>query len=347
MLTGYRDGHPLMARDGEPFYPFGEGFDASLTQRIEAMARRRTFEYGVDRTRVRRCSPARSSRTVSPRNTIRGWIKAFQRDGLRGQLVDGAQRPSRQVSKVIDRRDSCGWSWGEPRPSTAPEQGQPGRDRATHPGQVRSKRGSTTSTFQRIAQQYLSTCRASLPRPDHRGTRPPRSARTPPVSTTPTHPGHFAVDVTLRQPGLGRRLRARLLGRDHHIISDPHPPRGRLPSRASVRQLARGVASPCTTRSGFSMVVEGHDHRTTSVVRHPGPSTSATAPRHRARQPRPHQPRGAGTPRNPASPSSRCGPTTVKIFLSAPVLLAPRLGRRLMPGRARALRTTTFWSGAL
>ncbi|MFZ1618425.1 MAG: hypothetical protein WAT41_13830, partial [Flavobacteriales bacterium] len=34
ILTGYRDGHPLMARDGEPFYPFGEGFGVSLTKRI-------------------------------------------------------------------------------------------------------------------------------------------------------------------------------------------------------------------------------------------------------------------------------------------------------------------------
>lgn len=38
VLTGYRDGHSLMARDGEPFHPFGEGFGVSLTGRIEAMA---------------------------------------------------------------------------------------------------------------------------------------------------------------------------------------------------------------------------------------------------------------------------------------------------------------------
>jgi len=38
-LTGLQDGHPLMAREGEPFYPFGEGFGVSLTKRVEAMAR--------------------------------------------------------------------------------------------------------------------------------------------------------------------------------------------------------------------------------------------------------------------------------------------------------------------
>ena len=95
VVTGYRDGHPLMAREGEPFYPFGEGFDASLTQRIEAMARQLTFEYGVDRTRVRRVLAGEIIKNgVSP-NTIRGWIKAFQRDGLRG-LVDGRKTKGRQ-----------------------------------------------------------------------------------------------------------------------------------------------------------------------------------------------------------------------------------------------------------
>lgn len=38
-LTGLQDGHQLMAREGEPFYPFGEGFGVSLTKRVEAMAR--------------------------------------------------------------------------------------------------------------------------------------------------------------------------------------------------------------------------------------------------------------------------------------------------------------------
>ena len=79
VLTAYRDGHPLMARDGEPFYPFGEGFGVSLTQRIEAMSRQLTFEYGVDRTRVRRVLAGEIIKNgVSP-NTIRGWIKAFKR----------------------------------------------------------------------------------------------------------------------------------------------------------------------------------------------------------------------------------------------------------------------------
>ena len=83
VLTAYQDGHPLMARDGEPFYPFGEGFGVSLTKRIEAMARQLTFEYGVDRIRVRRLLAGEIVKNgVSP-NTIRGWIKAFQRDGLR------------------------------------------------------------------------------------------------------------------------------------------------------------------------------------------------------------------------------------------------------------------------
>ncbi len=103
ILTGYRDGHPLMARNGEPFHPFGEGYGESETKRINAMARQLTFEYSVDRMRVRRVLAGEIVKNSVSANTIRGWIKAFKRDGLRG-LVDGRKTRGRQGFEVIDPR---------------------------------------------------------------------------------------------------------------------------------------------------------------------------------------------------------------------------------------------------
>jgi hypothetical protein len=92
-----------MAREGEPFFPFGEGFGASLTKRIEAMARQLTFEYSVDRVRVRRLLAGEVSKNSVAANTIRGWIKAWKAQGLRG-LVDGRKTKGRQGFDVIDPR---------------------------------------------------------------------------------------------------------------------------------------------------------------------------------------------------------------------------------------------------
>jgi hypothetical protein len=103
ILTAYRDGHPLMARDGEPFFPFGEGYGVSLTKRIETMARQLTFEYSVDRMRVRRVLTGEIVKNSVSANTLRGWIKAFKREGLRG-LVDGRKTKGRQGFEVIDPR---------------------------------------------------------------------------------------------------------------------------------------------------------------------------------------------------------------------------------------------------
>jgi len=195
VLTGYRDGHPLMAREGEPFYPFGEGFDASLTQRIEAMARQLTFEYGVDRTRVRRVLAGEIIKNgVSP-NTIRGWIKAWQRDGLRG-LVDGRKTKGRQGFEVIDPRfvrivdeELAAFDGTKSKVSMVEIERrilvrlkQEGIDDIDLP--------------QRITQQYLSTRFAALGRTtkQHKTTSLRRNAAR--ANYPATHPGHFAVDVT-------------------------------------------------------------------------------------------------------------------------------------------------------
>lgn len=195
VLTGYRDGHPLMAREGEPFYPFGEGFDASLTQRIEAMARQLTFEYGVDRTRVRRVLAGEIIKNgVSP-NTIRGWIKAWQRDGLRG-LVDGRKTKGRQGFEVIDPRfvrmvdeELSAFDGTKSRVSLVEIERrilvrlkQEGIDDIDLP--------------QRITQQYLSTRFAALGRTTKQHKTASIRKNAARSNYPATHPGHFAVDVT-------------------------------------------------------------------------------------------------------------------------------------------------------
>ena len=121
VLTGYRDGHPLMAREGEPFYPFGKGFDASLTQRIEAMARQLTFEYGVDRTRVRRVLAGEIIRTACPRT--RSAAGSRRGSAMASVGWSTGARPRDGKASRSSTRDSCGWSTRSSRPSTAPRAG--------------------------------------------------------------------------------------------------------------------------------------------------------------------------------------------------------------------------------
>jgi len=194
-LTSFQDGHPLMAREGEPFYPFGEGFGVSLTKRVEAMARQLTFEYGVDRQRVRRLLADEVARnSVSP-NTIRAWIRAWRRDGLRG-LVDGRKTKNRQGFEVIDPRlvriaDE----------EFAQFDGNKSKVNLVEIERrilVRLKEESIDDIDlpQRITQQYLSTRYAALgdTTRQHKSAVLRRNASR--CNYPATHPGHFAVDVT-------------------------------------------------------------------------------------------------------------------------------------------------------
>lgn len=54
VLTGYRDGHAELARQGEPRPPFGEGFGASEAARCRAMAIALQHESAGDRALQRR-----------------------------------------------------------------------------------------------------------------------------------------------------------------------------------------------------------------------------------------------------------------------------------------------------
>lgn len=195
VLTAYRDGHPLMAREGEPFYPFGEGFGVSLTKRLEAMARQLTFEYSVDRKRVRRVLAGEVAKNGVSSQTIRGWIKAFKKDGLRG-LVDGRKTKGRQGFEVIDPRfvrivddELAGFD------GTRSKINLVELERRVL---VRLKRDGLDDINlpQRITQQYLSTRFAALGHTTKQHKSSALRKNSARSNYPSTHPGHFAVDVT-------------------------------------------------------------------------------------------------------------------------------------------------------
>ncbi|MGO0577703.1 hypothetical protein [Ornithinimicrobium panacihumi] len=101
VATGYRYGLPELAQPGEPFYPFGPTFGASVSARIRAMSRLISYERTVDRIITRRVYEGQiKSGRVAPR-TIHDWYRAYERDPWRG-LVDGRKVRGKQGFEVLD-----------------------------------------------------------------------------------------------------------------------------------------------------------------------------------------------------------------------------------------------------
>ncbi|WP_256838928.1 hypothetical protein [Ornithinimicrobium faecis] len=99
--TGYRYGLPELAQPGEPFYPFGPTYGASLTAQVRAMSQLIGFERTIDRVTMRRVYEGQITRaTVTPR-TIHKWYRAYERDPWRG-LVDGRKIRGKQGFEVLD-----------------------------------------------------------------------------------------------------------------------------------------------------------------------------------------------------------------------------------------------------
>jgi len=103
IVTGYRDGLADFARPGEPFHPFGEGYDVSLTVRIRRMARQLSVERSADRIIMRRVQAGELISESVSESTVRLWVKAWQREGLRG-LVDGRKTKGVQGFDALDPR---------------------------------------------------------------------------------------------------------------------------------------------------------------------------------------------------------------------------------------------------
>jgi putative transposase len=100
ILTGYRDGHPAFAREGEPRSPFGPGFGVSEHKRCIEMAKQLNLEAKFDRDLQRRVADGDLKSGGVSDQTIRRWVREFKRDGLLA-LIDGRTvRPSKSFDRI-------------------------------------------------------------------------------------------------------------------------------------------------------------------------------------------------------------------------------------------------------
>ena len=100
ILTGYRDGHPAFAREGEPRSPFGPGYGVSEHKRCIEMAKQLNLEAKFDRERQRRVADGDIRSAGVSDQTIRRWVREFKKDGLLA-LIDGrAVRPSHSYDRI-------------------------------------------------------------------------------------------------------------------------------------------------------------------------------------------------------------------------------------------------------
>lgn len=101
VVTGFRDGHPALARDGEPFHPYGPNSGASLQQRCQRMASELTRERELDRRRQRRILAGELKDKSVSTSSIKVWVKAWQTNGLLG-LVDGRKMRAVAGFELLD-----------------------------------------------------------------------------------------------------------------------------------------------------------------------------------------------------------------------------------------------------
>lgn len=102
ILTGYRWGHRRFAQPGEPFPPFGDT-DTSIYQRCERMARLLSYENESDRVMIRRVQDGELRSNQVSVNTVRDWVRKWQKHGLRG-LVDKRSTRGSQGFDALDER---------------------------------------------------------------------------------------------------------------------------------------------------------------------------------------------------------------------------------------------------
>ncbi|WP_224112515.1 Mu transposase C-terminal domain-containing protein [Mycobacterium avium] len=102
ILTGYRDGHPAFARQGEPRSPFGPGFGISEHKRCIAMAKQLNLEAKFDRDLQRRVANGDLKSGGVSDQTIRRWVREFKRNGLLA-LIDGRAVRARNSYDRIDQ----------------------------------------------------------------------------------------------------------------------------------------------------------------------------------------------------------------------------------------------------
>lgn len=99
--TGFREGLAELAQTGEPFWPFGESFGVSLTERYKAMSRVISFERSVDRTIMQRIYDGEIQNASVASRTLHRWDTDWVREGL-GGLVDGRSVRDKQGFEALN-----------------------------------------------------------------------------------------------------------------------------------------------------------------------------------------------------------------------------------------------------
>ncbi|OPX11848.1 integrase [Mycobacterium sp. AT1] len=103
IMTGYRDGHPELARPGEPRPPFGPFFGMSESRRCFAMAVLLGYEGQDDRKAQRRVRDGEIISAAYNPTTLRNWVRAWKNGGLR-PLIDGRSLRQSMSWELIDAR---------------------------------------------------------------------------------------------------------------------------------------------------------------------------------------------------------------------------------------------------
>lgn len=99
--TGFREGLAELAQPGEPFWPFGDSYGVSLTERYKAMSRVVSFERTVDRTIMQRVYDGEIKSPLISARTFQRWDTLWVRDGL-GGVVDGRSIRDKQGFDALD-----------------------------------------------------------------------------------------------------------------------------------------------------------------------------------------------------------------------------------------------------
>lgn len=102
ILTGYREGHPRLARPGEPRPPYGPS-GASENQRCNAMAAELNTGAQLDRKVRGRLQDGETRPAQYSQSTIRLWVRNFKQRGLPALIDERSTRQSKSWDLIDER----------------------------------------------------------------------------------------------------------------------------------------------------------------------------------------------------------------------------------------------------
>ncbi len=338
ILTGYRDGLADLARPGEPFHPFGSGFGVTVTVRIRLMARQLSVERSADRIIMRRVQSGELITESVSESTVRLWVKAWQREGLRG-LIDGRRtkrvqgfdaldpRFLRIAQEVLSRYDGD---------ISIDNQNEVERQIRV---QLKQERITAIHLPQRLLQEYLSSRMRAVGNTTRQNRAKELRKNSSRRSYPAIHPGHLAIDVTRWDGFVIDPLTERVYSVEVITVVSV-PTRVIVALRVVPRSATSLEASLCLfdAMRPMSMLVEGDDEITIDSFRWCGLPVSLDfdgRPIYAHRSPRPQTGRAIrGQHIKPAVTPMSIRADNGSIFLSAEFrALLTDFGVDLLPSR--------------